>query len=152
MGGQAGMQTQIDAQRASFTAQMTEAFGRLTTMAMQLSETTARASQTEEERRQALALAVAAQGGNLTGNLGNLVDGKSVGQPWKYEGRKERTRLSGVGDQLFFIHQCKFRPRVEKVVGLGGGAARGNHRASLQSAVDRIREGVWTCLDSCRTS
>ena len=100
MGRLAGMQTQIDTQQTNFTAQMSQAMGQLTVITTQLREATARASQAEEERRQALVLASSARGG---GNADSMVDGKGVGQLWKYSGKKDQDFQEWIAKFSLFV-------------------------------------------------
>jgi hypothetical protein len=108
MGRLTGMQNQIDQQQAAFGQQMVQ----LTQLANQLGDATTRTSQAEEERRQALALAASAATSGQNGSEG-MVDGKGVGQPWKYSGKPDQDFQEWTAKFLLYV-KAKFGPEVKK--------------------------------------
>ncbi len=94
---------------------MAAALAQMTALSGQLNEALTRTSHADVERRQALALAAAAQTGAHADPLGGLVDSKGIGQPWKYGNKKEQDFQEWTAKFVLFI-SAKYGPEMKKVL------------------------------------
>jgi hypothetical protein len=111
-----GLQQQLQQQAAVQQQQVTlqaEMVTRIQALDVQSTASTARAEVAEQERRDVLRLAAAAQDSNRGGD--SLVDGRGVGQPFKFNGKPDQD-FSEWSLKLLVYLKAKFGVEVERMM------------------------------------